>query len=222
MSPKDIAAKAKTAGLELIALTDHNSALNCPAFAKACATEGLTALFGCEVTSREEVHILCLFDSLHAALELSAHVAQHMPQIPNQPERLGDQIVVDDHEQILTQYPFFLGVATTLSLEKIAEWTVSHNGLCIPAHIDRRLYGLITQLGFLPDHEPYAAVEIHKSTILQNKPFPDLKNYTAITNSDSHNLDDIGCVWTEYDVNELSLAGIRQALQEKKVAIRTL
>lgn len=220
MSPKDIVKAAKNASLDLIALTDHNSALNCPAFAQACAEQDIAALFGCEVTSGEEVHGICLFDSVHSALELSAYVAQHMPHIKNIPERFGDQLVVDNTENILTQYPFFLGIASSLSLEHIARWTIAHHGLFIPSHIERRLYSIITHLGFLPDKEPYAAVEVHKSTILQQKKYPDIKNYTAISNSDAHHLEDIGLVWTEYDVQELSLKGLRQAMQEKKVTIK--
>lgn len=220
MSPKNIVTAAKKAGLDLIALTDHNTALNCPAFAKACEEAGLTAFYGCEVTSREEVHALCLFDSVHTALELSAYIAQHMPHMAHVPERFGDQIVVDAAENILTQYPFFLGLATTLSLSAIAKWTSEHQGLFIPSHIERRLYSLLTQLGFLPDNEPYDAVEIHKGTLRQNKPWPELKTYTGISNSDAHHLEDIGSVWTEYDVTELSLQGLRQALREKKVKIK--
>ena len=221
MSPQAIVKQAVVRGLNLIALTDHNTALNCPAFAKLCQEQHIHAFYGCEITTREEVHCLCLFDSVHTALELSAHIAQHMPHRKNSPERFGDQVVVDATENILTQYPFYLGLATELSLTETARWVKAHQGLCIPAHIDRRLYSVMTQLGFLPDNEAFDAVEIHKSTIMRKAAFPDTKTYTPISNSDAHYLADIGFVYTEYDVPEISIENIRAALHEKRVTIKT-
>lgn len=150
MSPSVIARTAKERGLQMAALCDHNTALNTPAFAAACAAEGLTGIYGMEATTREEAHILCLFETPEAALSLGEFIYELLPEIPNDPEKMGDQVYVDAEENILGEVEKVLMSGADISLEALLEEVHRRGGLFIPAHIDRPVFSIPSQLGFLP------------------------------------------------------------------------
>lgn len=178
--PSVLARLARQRGLELVALTDHNSALNAPAFAVCAAREGIMALYGMEATTAEDVHVLCLFAEPAAALDFGAYLAARLPPLPYDPARMGDQIVVDADDMVLDQPDLYFGAALDLDYGALCDAAASRGALVIPAHIDRPLFGALAQLGFLPDG-PYAAVEAVR-------PLPDgaARGYTVITGSDAH------------------------------------
>lgn len=220
MSPRAIVKRAKEQGLELIALTDHNSAKNCPTFKKICQQENIHCLFGLEVNTIEEIHALCLFDDLNKALELDEYIYQNLPEMENVPEKLGDQVVVNEQDEIIDTVKKYLGTATYLSIDKISEIVLNSGGLFIPAHVNRGMFSLISQLGFIPENEDYSAIEIYKTTFLKNTPqLPPANKYTQISNSDAHFLESIGTIWNEFELTEISIKGLAQALKEKKNSI---
>jgi hypothetical protein len=178
--PSVLARLARQRGLELVALTDHNSALNTPAFSVCAAREGIAALYGMEATSAEEVHVLCLFAEPAAALDFGAFLASRLPRLPYDPERMGDQVVVDEDDVVIDQPDLYFGAALELDFGALCDAAASRGALVIPAHIDRPMFGVLTQLGFLPDG-PYAAVEA-----VRPLPAGAAKGYTVITGSDAH------------------------------------
>ena len=215
MSPEAIVRQAKAVGLNAIALSDHNCGFNLPAFGKICERHGMECLFGMEVTSAEEAHILCLFDDLEKAMLLGGRVYDSLPPVPNRPDRFGDQPIVDENEEILGFAEKFLISASTFDIGSLLGEVHSLGGLCIPAHIDRQVYGIVAQLGFLPD-EPFDAVE------LTAKGKPSLaRDYPIVRNSDSHNLETIGSAFTEFDIDALTVEQIRSSLWNGKTTVRT-
>jgi len=206
MSPLAIVRRAQAVGLDAIALSDHNCGFNLPAFGEICEREGMPCLYGLEATSAEEAHILCLFDQLEAALEWGGRVYESLPNIPNQPDRFGDQPIVNAQEEILGFAEKFLISASAFSVSEMVKQVHALGGLCIPAHIDRRVYGIVSQLGFLPD-EPFDAVE------LTPRGNPSLaRDYPIVRNSDSHELKTIGKAFSKLDIESLSVANIRSFL----------
>jgi len=185
-SPSAMAARARERGIDLMALTDHNSARNAPAFAEACRRQGLMALFGTETTSREEVHILSLFPDTDAARDWGEWVYARLPDFRHDPERFGDQVVVDADENILDFEERYLIPAIDASIDEIRAETLHRGGLIIPAHIDRPTNSLLSQLGFLPDLQ-FSALEITAWP-----PATDPRGHTLICDSDAHFLDDVG------------------------------
>ena len=124
MSPSAVVDRAVSAGLGLIAITDHNSALNCPALERICSSrDDICAFYGMEITSMEEVHLLALFDTADAAVDFGAFIYSHLPDIPNDPERFGDQVYVDEEENILGEVERYLGTAVNLSIDDIGAHT---------------------------------------------------------------------------------------------------
>jgi 3',5'-nucleoside bisphosphate phosphatase len=179
-SPGLIARLARERGLDLVALTDHNSARNCPAFAEACRREGIAPLFGIEACSVEEVHVLCLFGTAAAALAFGETLRGLLQALPYDPEKLGDQVVVDADEGVLELIDYYLGAALSIGFDDLCAEASSRGAIVIPAHVDRPMFSVSSQLGFLPPG-PYDAVESMR------EPGPELTGgLTAISGSDSH------------------------------------
>lgn len=203
MSPSAIVRRARETGLDAIALTDHNCTFNLPAFATVCAEHGMACLYGVEVTTLEDVHVLCLFDQLDSAMELGARVYGSLPDIPHQPERFGDQPIVNEQDEILGFAEKLLFSASGYDISGLVEEVHDLNGLVIPAHIDRPAYGMVSVLGFLPD-EAFDAVE------LSVRGDPALASgYPVVRNSDSHCLQRIGEDYSLLELNDVSVESVR-------------
>jgi PHP family Zn ribbon phosphoesterase len=210
MSPAAIARTAKAAGLDAVALTDHNSALNAPAFAVACRKEGLHALYGMEVSTIEEIHCLALFETPEAALSFGAILYEHLPDFLNIPEKLGDQVVVNEHDEVLNQVDRLLGNATDIPFSQLPGLVKTRGGLFLPAHIDRPGSGVLDKLGVLPP-ESGRLLEATRFqvNILRETLEP---AYSVVTFSDAHHLQNIGRSATRIEADAFSLASLREAL----------
>jgi hypothetical protein len=214
-SPSALARTARCRGLDLVALTDHNSALNVPAFAEACRREQIAALFGIEVTTIEEVHVLCLFPESDHAVAFGEELYEALPDIPNDPEKFGDQVYVNVDEVILGEVEKYLVSAAGWTMEETAERCHAAGGLFIPAHVDRSMHSVWSQLGFLPDGA-YDAVEITKD------PCPiDTRDLPRITDSDAHYLDDVAMRTFTFEADAPSFVGLRSALARGAVSADT-
>ncbi|MEI6874285.1 MAG: PHP domain-containing protein [Spirochaetota bacterium] len=186
LSPSVLAERARARGIRLLALTDHNSALNTPAFSESCRREGITALFGIEACSAEEVHVLCLFGTLDDVLDFGETLRGRLPDLPYDVGRLGDQAVVDADENVLELSRLWLGAALDLDFGGLCALARSRGALVIPAHVDRPYMSVGSQLGFLPPG-PYAAVESMRP------PPPSLSGgHTVISGSDAHEPESVG------------------------------
>lgn len=194
MSPRAITQTLAQRGVQLAALTDHNSALNCPAFAAAAKEAGIAALYGIEAQGQEECHILCLFAELQAALALGAELYALMPPVMNIPEKMGDQVYVDEEENIAGEVDKYLITSADIGLDALAERVVTLGGIVIPAHVDRPAFSLTSQLGFIPDG-PWAALEV-----VRIPSEADTRDYPLITSSDAHYLEHIGRRPFELDI----------------------
>ncbi len=211
MSPGAIARAARAAGLNAIALTDHNCARNAPALAEACRQYGLFALHGVEATTSEELHVLCLFDHVETALDFGDMLMKRLPSIRNLPEKMGDQVVVDANENIIEQIPVFLGSATDITLTDLAESVTAAGGLFVPSHIDRPSFSLLSQLGIIPDL-PYDALEITTDRRRAGLTDVILRPYSLICASDAHDLPDIGRNHIVIDCKRCDVSSVRRAL----------
>ncbi len=212
MSPKHIAEIAVEKGLDLIALTDHNCALNSPAFEKACSKAGITPLFGIEATTSEEFHSLCLFGSVTEAVNFSDELYEKLLSVPNKPEIYGDQVIVDENDNILGEVGKYLtGGALAISSDQLLKQVINAGGLFIPAHIDRAVFSLASQLGFLPP-DPYSALEI----ISYPPPF-NTGNIPLITSSDAHYPEDIGKRYFLLESESKSFRSIKEAIFNGKI-----
>ncbi len=180
LSPRSLVELASNRGVEVLALTDHNSSLNCPAFARVCAEYHIIPIFGMEATTAEEVHVLCLFGSLDAAIAFGEYAYERLPPFPNDPSKTGDQVYVDEEDNIDGEVEYYLINALDISLDGIGPAVKEHGGIVIPAHVDRAAFSMTSQLGVVVPG-PWAALEVVRIPSTY-----DTLGYPLITSSDAH------------------------------------
>ena len=224
MSPSEIVARAVAAGIDGIALTDHQSARNTPAIAECARRAGLKCLFGMEVQTAEEVHTVALFDTTEQALALTDWVYAAMPKRVNDPETFGDQPVVTWDDDIVEMEWRILAMGCRRTIPETAAKVHELDGLYIAAHIDRPNFSVISALGAIPEPPPttncrqpttkyFDAVELSR-TADESLWLPKAAGYAVIRSSDAHNLDDVVRVWTEAE-GEFSIAGLKTIFAAK-------
>lgn len=216
MIPPLIVSTALERGVSLIAITDHNATANIGAVQRAAQGTGLVVLPGMELQTREEVHVLCLFDTLKQAKSLQKIVNQVLPPIQNRPDFFGEQFIVDKTGRFLRREQRLLITSANLSLQQAWKAVTSLGGLFIPAHVNRKMFGLIQVLGLIPTDFPVEALEIsrHISPSEALQVFPQLQGYPILQNSDVHSLDElIGTM--EFYIETPTIAELRQALHHQ-------
>ena len=217
MSPKGIIQKSQDAGLDLIAICDHNTIENAGVVMHEGKKQGLQVLPGMEVCSKEEVHILALFQDLDPARKMQSYVYANLPG-ENKPEVFGCQVIANENDEVLGENPRLLIGATRLGLYDIVKKTHEFGGLCICCHVDRPAYGIINQLGFIPADLALDGVEVSRHVKLADahKTVAGIEKFSCITNSDAHFLEDIGQVWTVFKMAEPTIAEIRKSLLQQE------
>jgi 3',5'-nucleoside bisphosphate phosphatase len=215
MTPGNIVKRALETGLQMIGITDHNSTKNALLTKKLGEREGLIVLTGAEVTTKEEVHCLVFFESEDQLTRFQKYIDENITVIPNPDGHFGYQSVVDEHDNITELVSYYLHAALKISIGQLRQYVKSFNGLFIPAHVDRPMNGLFSQLGFLPPGLNPDAMGISKFSakkdVAKHHNIP--SEITLIRNSDAHYLDQIGEIYTGFWMEEMSYNEIRMALQ---------
>ena len=216
MIPPLIVKRAVEVGLDMIAISDHNSAENVRAVIEAAKDSPLRVLPGMECESVEGVHVLCLFDRAEDAESLQEIVYSSLPKIRNQSQKFGEQMVVTADAEFVRYNERLLLAPISLTLDEIVEAVESRSGIAIPAHVDRPGYGLFGVLGFMPEDAHFSAVEVSRRTKVADarKKYPDLNGTSIITSSDAHMLSDIGVCRTVFCVEHRSAAEIGLACRK--------
>jgi hypothetical protein len=193
MIPPLIVRAALARGISLLAVTDHNASANVAAVQQAAAGTGLVVLPGLELQTREDVHVLCLFDTLDQLAAWQARVDACLPAQRNRPEFWGEQFVVDSTGEFVRHEARLLLTAAQMSLEAAVAAVLALGGLAIPAHVDRKAFGLLAHLGFVPPGLPVLALEISRfiTPPEARARFPQLAGYPLLQNGDAHRLDEI-------------------------------
>lgn len=192
MTPNNIVNMAVLKGLDVIAITDHNTCRNAAACIKCAEGTDLLVLPGMEVESAEECHIVCIFPTLDAALKMEEQIKAHLPKIKNRPDIFGHQAVMDENDNIVEYEENLLVTATSLSVDKVVGLAFAFGGVAIPAHIDKSAYSVISNLGFIDDRWGFKTVEVKDlskaDAIYEDK---GLDRFAIIHSSDAHYLWDI-------------------------------
>ena len=216
MLPTLIVEKAKSKGLDVIGICDHNSSENVNAVKKAGEKNNLKVLGGMEVTSKEEVHILALFDDDKDLFKLQEIVYENLNR-DNDEELFGYQLVVNEQNEIMDLNKKLLIGATDLTVDKIVELIHSLNGLAIASHVDRERFSLIGQLGFVPEGLELDGMELSPRYMLEKKKldFPMSSGFPLVTFSDAHYLDDIGKTSTTFFIDDVNISELKKALKNQ-------
>jgi len=212
MTPKNIVNESVKHGLNIIGICDHNSCENVIGVKRSAKNKGLDIIGGIEITSKEEIHVLALFDN-----EKSLHAMQQIIYnnlIETDDERIyGEQVIVNEEDEVLGFNKKLLIGATELSVESIVDYIHELGGIAIASHVDRERFSLISQLGFIPEGLVLDALEISNKNQVQK--FSD-GSLPIVTFSDAHALKDIGKNYTSFSMEELTFAEMRKSLRGKE------
>jgi PHP family Zn ribbon phosphoesterase len=215
MTPNDIVNMALLKELDVIAITDHNSAENAGAVLKCAEGTKLTVIPGMELETMEEVHVICLFPDLKASLSMQKVVYDSLPNLANREDIFGAQIVMDEHDEVVGKIDRMLITASGLSIEEVLLYVGNLGGVAIPAHVDRQSYSIISNLGMVPDHLDIKFLEVSRLFDLEKdrKAFPGVRDYQLIKSSDAHMLGDILEREFFLELKEISIGGIISKLR---------
>jgi len=193
MIPPLILRQAKRMGLSLIAVTDHNACHNAEAVIQASAGSGIHVLPGMELQSKEEVHLLCLFDTVRQCRDWQEEVLKRLPPLLNKEAAFGTQFVVDSTGEWVRTEERFLAGAADIGIEEAVAMVHSLGGVVIPAHVDRPSFSLLSNLGMVPDSLKVRALEVTPLFVpnVGFEKWPQLKTWCLIVNGDAHRLQEI-------------------------------
>ena len=221
MTPENIAGMATVIGLDVIALTDHNSCKNCPALAKAAAKYGLTVLFGMELCTMEEVHVLCYFPTLSDALTFDAYVYEQIPDIPNTPAIFGNQFIYDENDRIVGTEEKLLISASMIPFDSVFDLVSEYHGIMVPAHINKPTTSLLGNLGFIPPDSKFTCVELKNSGDFDSlkEQYPYLKSCNLLSSSDAHDLNSLHEPLYKLEPDDSSIESILKYITTPKIPL---
>ena len=193
MGPKALIEKLKACGIEWFAITDHNSMANCPAYEALAKKAGLCYTWGVEIQTVEEIHLLAYFDDPAYAIQFDQELYLSLMPLENDPDFFGDQVIIDENEEILKLEPRALINSSFWDLATAADMVKAFGGISIPAHIDADVNSIISQLGFLPEHPEFKVLGITarldiESYLAKN---PQFRDKVFLRASDAHYLADL-------------------------------
>jgi len=215
LSPRRIVDRACQAGITLLALTDHNASANVPPALEAGRRHGVGVIPGIEVTTREEAHVLVLFDDLDTLTDWQAVVDAALPAVPNRVEFFGPQIVYDAADEIVGVDERLRQVGIEMGIDAITEAVHERGGVVIPAHVFRRRHSLTSQLGFIDPTAAYDAVEVTPREWRQQAHQLGrlVSGFPVVAGSDSHFLEDVGHWWLEVVEDVTTARGLMSAIR---------
>lgn len=195
MTPNNIVNMAALGGLNIIAVSDHNTCQNISAVKKVADRAGLLLVPAMELETAEEIHVLCLFESVEGAKEFEIErVRPSLAQIPNDPDIFGPQFIMDDMDNIIGTDPRYLINATTITIDGLPDLVKSYGGAAIPAHIDKQTKSILSVFGVIEKYMGFNCLELSKNVspdFIKSSQCLCNENYNYIYNSDAHYLGDI-------------------------------
>ena len=216
MSPALIVKKAAEKKLDIIGITDHNSTLHCKLVEQLAQEAGIFVLKGAEVTTSEEIHCLAFFEKTEELDTFQRFMEERLPDIRNNTDLFGYQVTVDEDEKITGEVEKLLITGLHAGIDEVAGKVRSLNGIFIPAHVNREKFGIIHQIGFIPEDLDYDGLELSRHISVKNftRLHPELTTKTFIRSSDAHFPDEIGTTCTYFRLKEKSFEEIRLALHK--------
>ena len=217
MTPNNIVGMSKLLGLDVIALTDHNSVLNCEAVMKLGAQNDLLIIPGMELTTMEEIHVVCLFPTIEKALLFNDYVREHQMQIKNRADIYGRQIIMDENDEEIGEVSNLLILATDISVMNVRELVESFHGVCYPAHINRDSMSIISSLGDIPPECGFKTAEVSSSGDIEKLKIqhPILNDMLIVRDSDAHYLQNMKDAQNFFELDEISIEAVLAKLKNE-------
>jgi predicted metal-dependent phosphoesterase TrpH len=212
MTPARIIRQAIEKGLDMIAISDHNSAENIETALSVASGYEITVLPAMEVTSSEEAHVLAFFNRKESVFKMQETVYSSLP------EESGDrgeewQVLVNEKDEVMGFNRKLLIGATSLSLKEIVNEIHILGGLAVASHVDRGAFSVMSQMGFVPEDIDFDAFEvIDNKAAEQGLMFH--PGVPRVKFSDAHNLNDINTRNTAFIVEEATFEELTMAVKD--------
>ncbi len=200
MTPNNIVNMSCIKGLNIISVTDHNTTENLPAIMELCGKTDLKVVPGIEVTTKEEVHVLCYFRELYSAERFGRLIYDSLPDIKNIPSIFGKQNIYNSRDEVTGTLDKLLINATGYSLAEICSLAEKYHGIMVPAHINKISNSLLAVLGFIPTDLKINFAEIFPKLTADEEL---IKNLNILKNSDAHRLIDISEAENSIELNNI-------------------
>lgn len=215
MTPNNIVQMSKLLGLNIIALTDHNSVLNCEAVMKLSEQNDLCVIPGMELTTMEEIHVVCLFPTLEKALEFNDYVKAHQMQFQNREDIYGRQVIMNELDEEIGEVENLLILATDISVMNVKELVENYDGVCYPAHINRDSMSILSSLGEIPPECGFKTAEVSSSGNIEElkKAHPILNDMLIVRDSDAHYLQNMKDAENYFELEKLSIDSVLDKLR---------
>ena len=193
MTPNNITNMAALLGLDIIALTDHNTCRNCEAAMRAGESNGVVVIPGMELTTSEDIHVVCLFPTLESAMAWDEYVDSHRIKIRNRPEIYGRQVMMNDRDEETGGIEHLLLPATDIGVMNVSGLVRDFGGVSYPAHIDRDSLSILSVLGEIDPYCGFATAEIWDISREEElkRLHPILRMMNIVTSSDAHYLENM-------------------------------
>jgi len=214
MFPRAIIAKSIAENLDVIAVCDHNASENAAHVIRLSLGKPITVLPGMEIATREEVHLLALFDDLESLYALQGVIYDHLPGV-NREELFGCQAIVNDRDEVEGMNEHLLIGAVDLALQEVIDRIHRLGGLAVASHIDRPAYSVISQLGFIDPGMQFDALEVSAAMGIARarRQYPELASFAMITSSDAHDIRDVGRACTTIQLGKANVGELRLAFR---------
>jgi len=218
MTPGNIAGMGALNGLGIMALTDHNSCGNCPSFFKACKAQGIIPIPGMELTTAEDIHLICLFPELETAMDFDEFIKPRIMPVKNRPEIFGNQFYIDENDEVCGTRETLLLSASDLDIGAAVKAVRAAGGACYPAHIDRQSNGIIAILGDIPPEYGFTCVEFNDGANEADyrSKYGVVRDARCIVSSDAHRLWEINEAVNKIELDDEPYSGslVRRKLLE--------
>lgn len=217
MTPNNIVGMSKLLKLDVIALTDHNSVLNCEAVMKLGAENGLCVIPGMELTTMEEIHVVCLFPTFEKAILWNEYVKEHQMQFPNRVDIYGRQVIMNELDEEIGEVDNLLILATDISVMNVKELVKKFDGVCYPAHINRDSMSIISSLGDIPPECNFKTAEVSSSGNIDElkAKYPILNDMLIVRDSDAHYLENMKDAENYFELETLTIDAVLEKLKNE-------
>ena len=214
MTPNNLVNMAKLLGLDVIALTDHNTSRNCEAAIEVGREIGLLVIPGMELTTAEDIHAVCLFPDLEKALKWDEYVDSHRIKVKNRPEIFGRQVIMNSNDEETGEIEHLLLPATEIGIMDAHRIAGEFGGICYPAHIDRDSLSILSVLGEIDESCGFTTAELADISKLPQlkQQHPILEKMNIITCSDAHYLQNMREAENTLELKELTAQCVLEAL----------
>lgn len=216
MTPNNILNLAMLCGLDVIAISDHNSVGNIETFINVSKQEGFPLVIpAMELTTQDDIHILMLFYTLNDAKECGKYVYDKLIKVKNNIKIFGNQNYLDVNDQTISNEETLLITATQIPTDDVIQLAKKFNAVAVPAHVDKQANSMISVLCEIPKSFNFSTVEISRNCSKEVKQDLINQGYKILHNSDSHYLDTLNIKEGEnyLEVSELTIDSILDSIK---------